>query len=157
MEINENEKLCILRLETGNPRFTLWETKCLWKCPSTWASNEPREKPHTVGHYCRDFLLFMEGLAHLKSTISVKIFLTCVNSLGASNLSKIMHQVQSTGQCSVSQMTLMSAPKLHAMGWEKDPLRMLAFAALSHCPSHPETLRARLVGKHRQKLSQSHQ
>lgn len=36
----------------------------------------------------------MGCLTHLKSTVSVKMFLTCVNSLGASNLSEIISPVQ---------------------------------------------------------------
>lgn len=46
------------------------------------------------GHYYRDFLLFMGCSTHLESTVSVEIFLTCVNSLGASNLSEIIRHVQ---------------------------------------------------------------
>lgn len=46
------------------------------------------------GRYYRDFLLFMGCLTHLKSTVSVEMFLTCVNSLGASNLSEIIRPVQ---------------------------------------------------------------
>lgn len=36
----------------------------------------------------------MGCLTHLKSTVSVKMFLTCVNSLGTSNLSEIIRPVQ---------------------------------------------------------------
>ena len=81
-----------------NPRLILCNSKIVIKaltasedCDSFQAS---LREARIEGHHDLDFLLFMGCLTHLKSTVSVIIVMTCVNPLGASDLSEIIRQLQ---------------------------------------------------------------
>lgn len=110
-----------------NPRLILCNSKIVIKASTTSKdcdSFQARLREALIeGHYDLDFLLFTGCLTHLKSTVSVKIVMTCVNPLGTSDLSEITQQLQHMdGVCLLSRSERAHVPATGSLGLQAPAL-----------------------------------